>query len=74
MGVVTRYETIYKTRKEHKCYSCGLTIPVGSCCTHGVAIDSDINNGQFTADYFCGACRDVMRNEPRKSKEVNHAL
>lgn len=60
----TKYKTVYKTRKEHRCFDCGISIPQGSSCTYGVTTDVDcVRYGEkITTGHFCTVCRPLYMN------------
>ena len=59
--MITRFNTVNKTRKLHVCYDCGKKIEVGSTCTYGVTTDSEIvrYKGEIRTGYFCTNCIDI---------------
>lgn len=59
---MTRFKTIKRTRKTHKCYICGKPIQVGSTCTYGVTTDITGDKNRIQTGYFCTECRDIQLN------------
>ena len=55
-----------KTRKDHRCWGCGVTIPAGTV----VYFVDGVDNGKFWKCWWCPCCESVMGDKWNEDDDI----